>query len=82
MKNTKDTQKFIWRENDESSSTFLKYDLEANHWVRAFKSAERKHNPPPINETFKTIGLVLSLIFHLISLFALSLTELIKYLRK
>ena len=82
MENNKGNEKFIWRENDESSSTLLKYELEASHWVRAFKSAERKHNSAPIGETIGVIGLVLSLILHLILLFVLSITSLIKYLKK
>jgi hypothetical protein len=82
MKNNKGNQEFIWRENDESSSTLLKYDLEASHWVRAFKSAERKHNSAPIGETLGVIGLLLGLILNLILLFVLLIADSIKYLRK
>jgi hypothetical protein len=81
MKNNKETQNFNWRENDESSSTLLKYDLEASHWVRAFKSAERKHTSAPIGETFGTIGLVLSLILNLVVLLVLTIKSLLNYLK-
>ncbi|WP_178984176.1 hypothetical protein [Winogradskyella helgolandensis] len=82
MENKKGNEKFIWRENDESSSTLLKYDLEASHWVRAFKSAERKHTSTPISETFGTMALVFELILNLILLIILSLTQLIRYLSR
>ncbi|EPR73427.1 hypothetical protein ADIWIN_1457 [Winogradskyella psychrotolerans RS-3] len=82
MENKNGNEKFIWRENDESSSTLLKYDLEASHWIRAFKSAERKHTSAPISETFGTIALVFELILNLILLIILSLTQLIRFLRK
>lgn len=78
----KQSEKYIWRPNDESVTTRLKYDLEVDHFYRSFKSAERKHTSTPISETFGTIGLVIGLILNLILLIVLSLTELIKYLRK
>ncbi|SDB30169.1 hypothetical protein SAMN03097699_0593 [Flavobacteriaceae bacterium MAR_2010_188] len=81
MTNNKGNQEFNWRENDESSLTLLKYDLEADHWVRAFKSAERKHATAPIGETIGVIGLVLSLVFNLIVLIVLLLNKLINYLK-
>lgn len=82
MKNNKGNQEFIWRENDESASTLLKYDLEASHWVRAVKRAERKHMPVSMGASLGVIGLILGLILNLILLFLLLITYLVKYLRK
>ena len=81
MKNHKGNKEFVWRENDESSSTLTKYDLEADHWVRAFKSAERKHTTAPISETFGTIGLVLSLILNLVLLLVLTIKSILNYFK-
>ena len=75
-------QQYLWRPNDESSTTRARYDAEADHWYRSFKSAERKHTPVSIGETFGVIGLILSLFLNLILLIVLLLTDLIKYLRK
>ncbi len=82
MENNKGNEKFIWLENDESSSTLLKYELETSHWVRAFKSAEKKQNSAPISETISVIGLVLSLILNLIILSVLIVGKLINYTRR
>ncbi|WP_415374221.1 hypothetical protein [Patiriisocius sp. Uisw_017] len=75
-------QDFLWRPNDESSTTRARYDAEAEHWYRSFKSAERKQASAPIGETFGVIGLVLSLTLNLMLLIVLLLSDLLKYLRK
>lgn len=75
-------QQYLWRPNDESATTRARYDAEADHWYRSFKSAERKHAPVSIGETFGAIGLILGLILNLILLFLLSIISLIKYLKK
>lgn len=35
---------YIWRPNDNSARTRLKYDLEAEHQVRAYAQARRKYH--------------------------------------
>jgi len=72
---------YIWRPNDSSSTTRLRYDLEAEHWYRSFKNAERKHKPSSISADLGVIGLFLSLISSLIVLIILSLVQFIKWLR-
>ena len=61
-------QAFVWRPNDNSSSTLLKYQLEAEHWTRAFDSARSKYEPVDYAGAFNVIGLVLGLAFGLIYL--------------
>lgn len=61
-------QAFVWRPNDNSSSTLLKYQLEAEHWTRAFNSAQSKYEPVDYAGAFNVIGLVLGLAFGLIYL--------------
>ncbi|NNL15910.1 MAG: hypothetical protein HKO81_04630 [Flavobacteriaceae bacterium] len=72
---------YIWRPNDSSSTTRLRYDLEAEHWYRSFKNAERKYKPTSISQDLGVIGLFISLISSLIVLIILSLVQFIKWLR-
>jgi hypothetical protein len=81
MANQGGRQDFLWRPNDESSTTRLRYDLESDHWYRSFKSAEMKHKKASISETLGIIGLVISLVSSLLILVILSGKELIKWLR-
>lgn len=74
-------QNYKWRPNDESSTTRMRYDLEASHWYRSFKNAEREHKPSSISADLGVIGLFLSLISSLIVLIILSLVQFIKWLR-
>ena len=72
---------FKWRPNDNSSTTRTRCYLEAEHWVRAFKEAERKHRPRNIKEDLSVIGLIFQVVFSLIALIVLSISELVKWLR-
>ena len=72
---------YTWRPNDSSSTTRLRYDLEAEHFYRSFKSAERKHKPSSISADLGVIGLFISLVFSLLTLVVLSLVQLVKWLR-
>jgi hypothetical protein len=75
-------QNYQWRPNDNSSTTRLRYDLEAEHWLKSFKAAERKHKPSvPIGTDFGVIGMVLQLVFSLLMLVVLSLIQGVKWLR-
>ena len=74
-------QEFLHRPNDESVTTRLRYDLEADHFYRSFKSAEMKHKKVSLNETLGVISLVISLVGSLIVLALLGLKELFKWLR-
>lgn len=74
-------QDFLWRPNDNSVTTKTRYDLEAEHWVRAFKSAERKHRPSSIRADLSVIGLFIQLAFSLITLVVVSIIDFIKWIR-
>jgi len=66
--NTNNTNngQFQWRPNDNSVSTKLKYELEAQHWYDAFKSVESSNRHANFGEVAGTVGLVISLILNLI----------------
>jgi hypothetical protein len=74
-------QDFQWRPNDNSSTTLTRYSQEAEHWHKAFMSAQSKHNKASLSETLGVIGLVISLVGSLIVLVLLGLKELIKWLK-
>jgi hypothetical protein len=73
-------QNFNWRPNDNSSTTLTRYDQEAEHWVRAFKNAERKNQPTNYKSDFQTIGLFISLAFSLISLVIMLIFKIFNWL--
>ena len=58
-------QSFQWRPNDNSATTRLRYDLEAQHWVNSVDTALKTKST---GSTFRSLGLVLSLILNIISL--------------
>lgn len=74
-------ENYQWRPNDNSSSTRLKYDLEAEHWTRAFKSAQMKQQSVSFGETLSAIGMVISLIASIILLIVFLLVDLFRWLR-
>lgn len=69
---------FIWRPNDNSSTTLTKFSQEARHWVRAVNEAQRDANRRPFQESIAVIGLVLSLVTNLIWLLGLVLMKFFK----
>lgn len=74
-------QDFLWRPNDNSVTTRTRYDLEAEHWYRSFKAAERKHRPRSFKEDLSVIGLVFQLVFSLIFLIVVSTIDFVKWAR-
>ncbi|PTM08228.1 MAG: hypothetical protein DA407_08590 [Bacteroidetes bacterium] len=75
-------QNYQWRPNDESSTTRMRYDLEADHWYRSFKeAAERKHKPTSIGSDFGVIGILFSLAFSLVTLLVLLIIDFIKWVK-
>ncbi len=74
-------QNYQWRPNDNSSTTRLRYDLEAEHWYKSFKSAERKHKPSSIGSDLGVIGIFFQLVFSLLILLMLGLIQLVKRLK-
>lgn len=75
-------QDYKWRPNDNSSTTRLRYDLEAEHWYNSFKSTELKNKPSPIVTQLDLIGLLLQLVFSLFVLVVLSLIKFFKWLTR
>jgi len=74
-------QNYNWRPNDESVTTRTRYDLEADHWYRSFKSAELKHKPSSFKSDLGVIGLVFSLVFSLLVLVVVLLVDFVKWVR-
>lgn len=76
-----DRQNYLWRPNDNSSTTRTRYDLEAEHWHKSFKSAELKNRTTSLGDSFSFIGLVVSLMFSLIALIVVCIIDFIKWVR-
>lgn len=74
-------QNYLWRPNDESATTKMRYDLEADHWYRSFKAAEMKHRMPSIKSDLSVIGLLINLAVTLLILVVLCLIDLFKWWR-
>ena len=70
---------FVWRPNDNSVQTNLRYDLEAEHWVKAFKGASTKSSAS-FSKDLMVIGLIISLIINLIFFVLICITELVKWI--
>lgn len=68
---------FKWRPNDNSSKTNLRYTLEAEKWVNAVSSAQRKAQPRSISRDFAFIGMLLELVFSVVLLLLLGLLQLL-----
>ena len=79
MSTQEQRQDFLWRPNDNSVTTRTRYDLEAEHWYKSFKAAERKYIPRNLKEVLSLIGLIFQLVFSLIVLRLNSVVELIKW---
>lgn len=74
-------QDYRWRPNDTSSTTRLRYDLEAEHWARAFKSAQLKQQTSSYGESASIVGMLISLIASVIVLVVMGIVDFIKWLR-
>lgn len=80
MEYKNDRQNFKWRPNDESITTRTRYDLEADHWYRSFKSAEMKYGSSSTTKDFEVIEMVFNLVFALLFLLVIILVDLVKRL--
>ncbi|WP_420378772.1 DNA translocase FtsK [Gilvibacter sp.] len=72
-------QNFLWRPNDNSSTTLARYDLEAEHWVRAFKNAHSKHRPRNYSADLAVVGLFINLFFSLLTVLVIVITDVLKF---
>jgi hypothetical protein len=79
MATQRERQEFLWRPNDNSSTTNLRYDLEASKWMSAIKSNEIKANSyrTPA-QVFGFIGLIIGFIFGVLYLILSGISELFK----
>ena len=69
---------FKWRPNDNSAQTNLRYTLEAEKWVNAVSSAQRKARPRSISGDLAFISMVFQLVFSVSLLILLGLLHLVK----
>ncbi|MBD0833763.1 hypothetical protein [Aestuariibaculum sediminum] len=81
MATRSERQDYSWRPNDNSVSTQLKYELEAQHWHRAFKHADQKNKPITIGQDLKVIGLIFTLIVSILTWVVLLFIEVFRWLR-
>jgi hypothetical protein len=72
---------FAWRPNDNSATTLLRYDLEAGHWVKAFKSATM-NNSASLPEVLGFLGLIISFVLLLIYFLILLIIKLVNFIIK
>lgn len=74
-------QNYQWRPNTNDSTTNLRYDLEMEKWMTAYKNNMRKHKISSFSETMGVVGLVVQLVFSLLTLVVLGLIQFAKWLR-
>ena len=74
-------QNYNWRPNDNSSTTRLRYDLEAEHWYKSFKSIEKENKISSFKEDLSVVGLLIQLVFSLLTVGVLGLVQFLKWLR-
>ena len=75
-------EEFNWRPNDNSATTNLRYTLEAEKWVNAVSSAQRRAQPRSISGDLAFIGMVIQLVLCVVLLIVLGILQLIKALIK
>lgn len=70
-----------FRPRDYSSSTRIKYQTEADHWIKSIKSAEIANRTTSLGESFSFVGIVLSLIASIVVLIVVCIVDFIKFLK-
>ena len=73
---------YKWRPNDNSVTTKLRYDLEAEHWAKSYKSALEKNKPVNFAKDLAVIGLIISLVVTLIWFILLCILDFYIWVRK
>ena len=68
---------FKWRPNDNSAITNLRYTLEAEKWVNAVSSAQRKAQPRSVSGDLAFISSLIQFVFCILLLILLGLLQLI-----
>lgn len=70
---------YQWRPNDNSPTTNLRYELEAQHWMKAFKSASITSGAGSGGSAFMVIGLVISMLASIVWFIILGFVEIINW---
>ncbi len=68
---------FKWRPNDNSAITNLRYTLEAEKWVNAVSSAQRKAQPRSVSGDLAFISSLMQFVFCILLLIVLGILKLI-----
>jgi hypothetical protein len=76
-----DNEKLLWRPNDNSPKTKLKYDLEMNHWLSSLRDSTSTPTTS-VEGVFGFLGLLFSFIFNIIHFIVLMLIEFVVWIRK
>jgi len=58
---------YIWRPNDNSAKTNIRYSIEADKWVKAFEGAKMDNKKTGLGEVTGFIGLIFQLITTLLT---------------
>lgn len=72
-------QDFLWRPNNNDSTTLTRYSLEAEHWVKAVKSAEFNSKPKDWGAIFGTFGAVFMFFYAFVVLITSLLQKLFNW---
>jgi hypothetical protein len=82
MATQRERQNFLWRPNDNSSTTLTRYSQEAELWTKAFKSANKSYNQPiTFGESMGFIGLLIGFVVSLTIIIVLTLIDIIAWIR-
>jgi len=72
-------QNYQWRPNDNSSTTRLRYDLEAEHWLTSIKSTSSRRGSGG-SGSFAFLFTFFALAFNLLNILVLGITMLFKWM--
>jgi hypothetical protein len=74
-------QNYNWRPNDYSSTTLHRYDMEAEHWTKAFKNASNNHTVGDVTTPLRSIMGGVDFVLSILSLILIILIHFVKWLR-
>jgi len=74
-------QEFIFPPNDNSAQTNLRYDLTAEKWTRAFKSAQISTSSPSFGSSVTFIVTLIKFVFNIVLLVVILIIDFVKWIR-
>ena len=74
-------QDFIFPPNDNSAQTNLRYDLTAEKWTRAFKSAQIDANTTSVGGSVTFIVTLIKFVFNIVLFMVILIIDFVKWLR-